>query len=427
MSNTAIRIAKLGKRYQVGSRERYRTLYDALTKTIQTPLEWLRASGRGKTLEDHIWALKDVDLEVQKGEIVGIIGRNGAGKSTLLKILSRITDPTEGHAEIRGRIASLLEVGTGFHPELTGRENIYLNGTILGMRRAEINRKLGEIISFAEIEKFIDTPVKRYSSGMYVRLAFAVAAHLDPEILLVDEVLAVGDFEFQRKCLGKMESVAQGGRTVLFVSHNMSAIRGLCQRCVVFNQGQIMTSGETGKCIDEYISKMSFSNAAEVNMESIRRPEGQVGLGTDLRIIKVRLHSKSGQAVLQSEEPLAATLTFRCLKLCREVVLGFSIWTMDSTRLFSCLSNDSFPAMSFDKPGIYHTTLSLQPNPLGPGTYKIELGARGSNKGLDWIPEAMIFSVQDTRQYESLWLQARPGVVRVSSTWTMPVSVDDGF
>ncbi|MCA9896469.1 MAG: ABC transporter ATP-binding protein, partial [Anaerolineae bacterium] len=201
----------------------------------------------------NLWALKDVSFEVKRGEVVGIVGRNGAGKSTLLKILSRITEPTSGHAEIHGRVGSLLEVGTGFHPELTGRENIYMNGAILGMRRSEIDRQFDEIVAFAEIERFLDTPVKRYSSGMHVRLAFAVAAHLEPEILLVDEVLAVGDVEFQRKCLGKMEDVAQGGRTVIFVSHNMAAVKDLCQRAFLLKEGELEFVGSVDATIRRYL------------------------------------------------------------------------------------------------------------------------------------------------------------------------------
>src|SRR5437763_1479946 len=212
---------------------------------------------------EEFWALRDINFSVRRGEVVGIIGRNGAGKSTLLKILSRITDPTEGRVKLKGRVASLLEVGTGFHPELTGRENIYLNGAILGMHRAEIRAKFDEIVAFAETEKFLDTPVKRYSSGMYVRLAFSVAAHLEPEILVIDEVLAVGDAEFQKKCLGKMESVARGGRTVLFVSHNMVAVRSLCSRSILLDQGNIIAEGEVGSTIDAYLTSVRTNGRSQ--------------------------------------------------------------------------------------------------------------------------------------------------------------------
>jgi lipopolysaccharide transport system ATP-binding protein len=226
-NNLAIRVDNLGKRYRIGARQKQpNTLRERIENLVASPFDYLRSTLRGPSEEEILWALKDVSFEIQQGDVVGIIGRNGAGKSTLLKILSRITEPTSGRAEVNGRVGSLLEVGTGFHPELTGRENIYLNGAILGMRKAEIDRQFDEIVDFAEIEKFIDTPVKRYSSGMYVRLAFAVAAHLEPEILLVDEVLAVGDAAFQKKCLGKIGDVAREGRTVLFVSHNMAAISG---------------------------------------------------------------------------------------------------------------------------------------------------------------------------------------------------------
>lgn len=267
MSDLAIRVENLGKRYKIGARvRRHDTLRDALMARVGR-----RTEDRGRKTDsrppspvpgqaDTIWALKDVSFEVRRGEVVGIIGRNGAGKSTLLKILSRITEPTEGGADIYGRVGTLLEVGTGFHPELTGRENIFLSGAILGMRKAEIERRFDEIVAFAEIDKFIDTPVKRYSSGMYVRLAFAVAAHLEPEILLVDEVLAVGDAAFQKKCLGKMGDVAKEGRTVLFVSHNMAAIQGLCLKGVYLLSGKIGGMGEVQDIIRLYLGEAGSSD-----------------------------------------------------------------------------------------------------------------------------------------------------------------------
>ena len=271
MSDVVIRAEGLGKRYLIGhetERERYVALRDVIARSARN---FVRSAGdmmRGRQLVvgneiEEFWALKDVDFEIRRGEVVGIIGRNGAGKSTLLKILSRITEPTTGRVEIRGRVASLLEVGTGFHPELTGRENIFLNGAILGMSRAEIKRKFDEIVAFAEVEKFLDTPVKRYSSGMYVRLAFAVAAHLEPEILIVDEVLAVGDAEFQKKCLGKMKDVAGGGRTVLFVSHNMGAVQQLCSKCILLARGAVRAIGAAEKILHQYsataTARSSFS------------------------------------------------------------------------------------------------------------------------------------------------------------------------
>ena len=260
MSETVIRAEGLSKTYLIGhrQRERYSVLRDVLVRTAKS---WARttldaARGRQLVLGDEVeefWALRDVSFEIASGDVVGIVGRNGAGKSTLLKILSRITEPSAGKVEIRGRVASLLEVGTGFHAELTGRENIYLNGTILGMRRAEIKRKFEEIVAFADVEKFLDTPIKRYSSGMYVRLAFAVAAHLEPEILIVDEVLAVGDAEFQQRCLGKMRSVAGEGRTVLFVSHNLASVRTLCDRAIMLSGGQLVGEGSVESVIGRYI------------------------------------------------------------------------------------------------------------------------------------------------------------------------------
>ncbi len=265
LSDVAIRCEGLSKRYRIGQQERYKALRDVLTDAAAAPFRRLRSAisnsnGNGNSQfairnskSASIWALDDVSFEIRRGEVVGIIGRNGAGKSTLLKILSRITKPTKGSAEIHGRVGSLLEVGTGFHPELTGRENIYLNGAILGMLRAEIDRKFDEIVAFAGVETFIDTPVKRYSSGMHVRLAFAVAAHLETEILLVDEVLAVGDAQFQKKCLGKMGDVARRGRTVLFVSHNMSAIQLLCSHAIRLGSGRIVGNGPAREQVEDYL------------------------------------------------------------------------------------------------------------------------------------------------------------------------------
>src|SRR5499427_6935895 len=249
MTMTVIHAEKLSKRYRLGEHERYHALRDVLTRALRSPMSFLR-----RAQPETFWALKEVHLEVRHGEVLGLIGRNGAGKTTLLKVLSRITRPTAGWAEIHGRVGSLLEVGTGFHPELTGRENTFLSGAILGMSKAEIEKKFDEIVAFAELEKFIDTPVKHYSSGMYVRLAFAVAAHLEPEILLVDEVLAVGDINFQKKCLGKMGDVARAGRTVILVSHNMAAITSLCSRCAVIEGGQITFDGSAMEAATRYYS-----------------------------------------------------------------------------------------------------------------------------------------------------------------------------
>jgi len=254
MTDTAVRVENLSKRYRIGGPQaRYKTIRETLVDMAAAPVRRLRTLGQPSPENETIWALKDVSFDVKRGEVMGIIGRNGAGKTTLLRILSHITEPTEGYAEIKGRVGSLLEVGTGFHPELTGRENIYLNGAILGMKRAEIDQKFDEIVAFSEIEKFLDTPVKRYSSGMYVRLAFSVAAHLEPEILLVDEVLAVGDAAFQKKCLGKMEGVASEGRTVLFVSHRMEAIEALCHSAVLLDAGCLVVAGKAHSIVEHYL------------------------------------------------------------------------------------------------------------------------------------------------------------------------------
>jgi lipopolysaccharide transport system ATP-binding protein len=266
MSDIAIQVERLSKRYYLGqqSQGQYQSFRDRLSTQARQLWRWRspRRSAVESTRSDEFWALRDIDFSIKQGDRMGVIGRNGAGKSTLLKLLSRITEPTSGHIGLRGRVASLLEVGTGFHPELTGRENIFLNGAILGMSKAEIQRKFDEIVAFAEVERFLDTPVKRYSSGMYVRLAFAVAAHLEPEILIVDEVLAVGDAQFQHKCLGKMKDVAQGGRTVLFVSHNMAAIRQLCDSAIMLQRGELVFSGSAEAGVKHYLNSATTNAAA---------------------------------------------------------------------------------------------------------------------------------------------------------------------
>src|SRR5438309_8186797 len=274
MSQVVIHCEQLGKRYQIGQRERYLALRDVLANSFQAPWRLFRSAAPGSSngRPKHIWGLRNVSFKIHEGEVLGIVGRNGAGKTTLLKVLARVTKPTEGHAEVVGRMGSLLEVGTGFHPELTGRENIYLSGAILGMSKREINRKFDEIVAFAEVEQFIDTPLKHYSSGMYMRLAFSVAAHLEPEILLVDEVLAVGDIAFQKKCLGKMGEVARGGRTVVLVSHNMAAVNALCSRCVIMNAGGVEFDGPTDKATTRYYTgSLSIASGSDL---SARAREG---------------------------------------------------------------------------------------------------------------------------------------------------------
>jgi lipopolysaccharide transport system ATP-binding protein len=279
-----IEIDKIGKKYHLGRRRLARSFQDALLNAVKAPFRRIQELSLGGASEEEFWALRDITLNIERGEVLGLIGRNGAGKSTLRKVLSRIIEPTEGRAVLRGRMASLLEVGTGFHPDMTGRENIYLNGSILGMKRAEISRRFDEIVAFAEVEKFLDTPVKRYSSGMYVRLAFAVAAHLEPEILIVDEVLAVGDAEFQQKCLGRMREVSQGhGRTVLFVSHNMAAIEALCRTCVVLEKGRLARVGPADECVRHYLRlSQDVSNGGVV---AVDRPGSATPWMTTVRIL----------------------------------------------------------------------------------------------------------------------------------------------
>ncbi|MBC8549044.1 MAG: ABC transporter ATP-binding protein, partial [Candidatus Brocadiales bacterium] len=312
MSRLAIQIKQLSKAYRIPHKQDEKT--DGGYKTLQEDIMALPGRlvsalrGRGSTERETVWALKDVSFDVHEGEVIGIIGRNGAGKSTLLKILSRITDPSKGQADIYGRLSSLLEVGTGFHPELTGRENIFLNGTIMGMRRHEVAKKFDEIVAFSGVEKHIDTPVKFYSSGMYVRLAFSVAAHLEPEILVVDEVLAVGDAEFQKKSLGRMQEVSKEGRTVLFVSHNMGAIQSLCPRAVWLNDGKVMSDGPSKQVVKEY---MELANSASV----LYKPQPHLG-HADLIIKKIVIKNSQGQVVtsLPSGEALRVEVYFHALK-----------------------------------------------------------------------------------------------------------------
>ena len=319
MSNIALQVEDLGKLYRIGQRGQHKILHGALPNSGATWSHWLTAIIRsfGAThpqnhprAGQYIWALKDITFEIKHGEVVGVIGRNGAGKSTLLKILSRITKPSAGFVKVRGRVGSLLEVGTGFHPDLSGRENIYLNGAILGMKKAEIQRKFDEIVAFAEVEKFIDTPVKRYSSGMYLRLAFAVAAHLEPDILIVDEVLAVGDVAFQKKCLGKMGDVAAEGRTVLFVSHNMDVIQQMCPRCVMLNGGQLVSQGPSATVIAKYLSNYSYQTKPGERIDVSRLERAGTG---EARFVEVQYSSLHQEAEFHpySNGPLEFLLTIR--------------------------------------------------------------------------------------------------------------------
>jgi len=313
MGDLAIRADRLSKKYRLGPREHYRALRDVITDSVTKAGSWLRRKDGSREDESRniVWALKDVSFDVRQGDVVGVIGRNGAGKSTLLKILSRITEPTTGYVDMKGRAGALLEVGTGFHPELTGRENIYLNAAILGMRRAEILRKFDEIVAFAEIDKFLDTVVKRYSSGMYMRLAFSVAAHLEPAILIVDEVLAVGDTAFQKKCLGKMGEIAQGGRPVIFVSHNMSAIHRLCNRAIVLNQGEVLLDGSVDDVVREYL-KLGMAEVGERQWPDITTAPGNDAV----RLLGIRTRNASGEVVAHVDvrDPFSVEIDYQVLQ-----------------------------------------------------------------------------------------------------------------
>jgi ABC-type polysaccharide/polyol phosphate transport system ATPase subunit len=371
-----IRAEDLGKKYSLGhekERVRYRALRDVLVQAASGALRKTKMLAQGadsvQAKSEEFWALKDVSFELRSGEVLGIIGRNGAGKSTLLKILSRITEPSAGRVTIQGRVASLLEVGTGFHPELTGRENIFLNGAVLGMKRAEIKRKFDEIVGFAEVEKFLDTPVKRYSSGMYVRLAFAVAAHLEPEILIVDEVLAVGDAEFQKKCLNKMSEVASGGRTVLFVSHNLSAIADLCTRALLLQKGQIQCAGTPEEVISAYIEQSNANLLGGL----VRHAVGDI-------TVQLELSTNSGNNIHHSGSPLELTLACSASRTIRLDEFCLTVETVRGQRvgLIDFRLADDRIVLS---PTITTYVASLANSDLVPGTYVVKTWMSGSDIG----------------------------------------------
>ncbi len=394
MSEVVIHAENISKLYRIGRRESYKALRDVLTDTIYAPFRWLRTSdSKLKTQgSNYIWALKDVSFEIDRGEVVGIIGRNGAGKSTLLKILSRITEPTEGHIGICGRIASLLEVGTGFHPELTGRENIYLNGAILGMKKVEINRKFDEIVAFAEVEKFIDTPVKHYSSGMHMRLAFAVAAHLEPEILLVDEVLAVGDVGFQEKCLGKMEDVARGGRTVIFVSHNMAAVSSLCSKAYLLHQGSILTSGSPQTVIEKYLDEIKPMSGVCLLDRTDRQGNGR------LRLTEIVIRNNAGDlidmAVAGQNITVEIAYTISETVPLRNVSISIGFYSIIGQFLFFCgneMTGNPFRVISSKGKMICRI-----PNlPLAPGRYVLNLFCEVNGILADWVQQAGYLAVAE--------------------------------
>lgn len=433
MNELAIRVENISKWYRIGARDEiHDSLGQAVFDFVRSPLQnyrKYRALYRFDDLEnvdaeeatvlpsDVIWALRDLSFEVQVGEVLGIIGRNGAGKSTLLKVLSRITDPSRGRAEIYGRSSSLLEVGTGFHPELTGRENIYLNGTILGMTRREVEQKFDEIVDFSGVERFIDTPVKRYSSGMKVRLAFAVAAHLEPEILIIDEVLAVGDASFQKKCLGKMESVAKQGRTVLFVSHDMAAVQSLCSRCILLDDGSIRADGAVAETVNHYLDSVQ----ALVSEHSLADREDRDG-GDEFRFLGVEFFAGDARrnGSLVSGEPATVRFRYRYTgpRPIEDVDLSVSVWRPPGAFLFSCTSSAIDKTFRVE-PGEGMFELEIPRLPLNSGRYSFNVFARVRGATLDFVREAGILDVEAGDYYGTGRLPA-PGQqgVFVDYDWT---------
>ena len=427
MSDIAIRVDHVSKSYRIAHQVKHDNLRELLSDATRRVF---RRKGRGNPAphsasasSEEFWALKDVSFEVRRGEVFGIIGRNGAGKSTLLKILSRITRPTRGAVEIKGRVGSLLEVGTGFHPELTGRENIYLNGSILGMRQSDIVRKFDEIVAFAEIETFLDTPVKRYSSGMYTRLAFAVAAHLEPEILIVDEVLAVGDAQFQKKCLGKMGEVAQGGRTILFVSHNMSAISRLCEKTLWLDGGGIKRIGRSDAVIKEYAYD-DVGQLADRQWSDLHEAPGD----DRVRLVRaVVVQHKTATGVVSINAPIQIEVEFLILREVRNLVLGINL--SDATGLCLFQSCDWRP--NHFRPGRYRNTVTVPAYLLADGRVTVLIGLVFADPAIRSavVPSALTFEAiddDDPLAVRGAHKEPWPGVVRPRLEWGDPVLADGG-
>jgi lipopolysaccharide transport system ATP-binding protein len=423
MGNVAIHVQGLGKAYSIGARKQtHDTLRDAVAAGLRRPYDrfqqWLQGEPASSSTETF-WALDDVSFDIRHGEAVAIIGHNGAGKSTLLKILSRITGPTKGFADIYGRVGSLLEVGTGFHPELTGRENIFLNGNILGMRKSEIHRKFDDIVGFAEIDKFVDTPVKHYSSGMYVRLAFGVAAHMEPDILLVDEVLAVGDAAFQKKCLGKMNDVAEQGRTVLFVSHNMATIANLCPRSILLRDGRIVESGLTNEIIDTYLKSISDLANTSIAARKDRQGAGQIlveSIGVFDSQGEPLEFPRSGQDVII--RVIYNSQIDKVFRNCRVSVL-----VKKDGRFFFNLSTELVDTRQIDLKGRGSLDFLVPELPLSEGNYLLHVYLESNGEMQDWVMDAAVMSVVDGdyygtgRNYPSpLW---RGATVLVKYQWKL--------
>jgi homopolymeric O-antigen transport system ATP-binding protein len=394
VSDLAIGCEGIAKQYRIGQRERYRSLRDTLSKAATAPLRRVRSAlqggnGHASTTAPTIWALKDVSFEVKTGEVVGVIGRNGAGKSTLLKILSRITSPTRGSAEIYGRVGSLLEVGTGFHPELTGRENVYMNGSVLGMRRHEIDRSFDSIVTFAGVERFLDTPVKRFSSGMQLRLAFAVAAHLQPEVLLIDEVLAVGDQQFQKRCTEKMRDVANSGRTILFVSHNIPAIQNLCTRAILLEQGRLIEDGDVAQTLSVYNTRGSRAAKAEGSLAT--HPGRAPHFAPWMESASIRSRADDGQVTTGADVQIE--VAFRAPRPIDNVNFGMVVKDSLGAALFTA-NNVVQPSPPLERE-IVQGSVSCQLSrlPLLPGTYSLDcyLGTNGAH--CDVVTDAVTFDV----------------------------------
>jgi lipopolysaccharide transport system ATP-binding protein len=425
MRNLAIRVEALSKQYRIGGKqERYKTLRDTLTDALVSPFrqanKLLHGQGTKAAEPDTtIWALRDVSFEVMHGEVLGIIGRNGAGKSTLLKILSRITEPTSGYAEIHGRVGSLLEVGSGFHYELTGRENIYLNGAILGMKRAEIEHKFDAIVAFAEMERFIDTPLKHYSSGMHMRLAFAVAAHLEPEILLVDEVLAVGDARFQRKCLSKMQDVGQQGRTVLFVSHNMPAITRLCERVILLDDGKVLRDGPSHKVVSAYLNSGLGTTAAREWPDPAKAPGGEVAR---LRAVRVRTEDGLITDVVDIRQPVGIEMEYEVLRAGYKMFAHIHLYNEEGVQVFSAHDVDPAWRQRPRPAGCWTSTAWIPGNLLSEGTMFIGvgLGTIDSAIGIFYEADTVAFQVIDSLDGNSArgdYAGKMVGIVRPLLKW----------
>jgi lipopolysaccharide transport system ATP-binding protein len=403
---TVIKVDNIGKRYRVGELEAGGLLRDKLAAALRNPANLLR-----RTPRDEFWALRDISFEVQEGEVLGLVGRNGAGKSTLLKILSRVTAPTVGEATIRGRCGSLLEVGTGFHPELTGRENVFLNGAILGMSKREITRKFDEIVAFADIERFIDTPVKRYSSGMYVRLAFAVAAHLETEILFVDEVLAVGDAAFQKKCLGKMGEVARHGRTIIFVSHNMAAVRALCSRAMLLQTGSIAAIGSVADVVDDYLL-----NAAQVPSVAEWPDSSNAPGNQNARISFVRVTPLDGSAAITIDTGTAIEIGFE--NFLDGINLDCTVYLSTAEGITVFESGYILSSDSDSRSGFYHLLTEIPPHLLNAGRYSLAVTFGKDQRYVLFRAGGIVsFEVANTTTGRGLNMSVAPGIIRPILPW----------